>query len=282
MADKLAELLEIERIPTVVDIGANPLDGGDPPYKPLLDKYLCNVIGFEAQESILMALQKRNRPHETYLPHVVGDGEPATLYVCKAGGMSSILKPSIERLASFNDLTDLGEVLEEVPVQTVRLDDIAEIEHLDYLKIDIQGGEREVFSGGAAKLAGCVVIQTEVAFAQTYENQPTIGSIDIQLRMLGFVPHTLADLRMWPISPAVMGGNRRQACRQIVEADLVYVRDFTRAGTMTAEQWKMLALIAHHCYQSYDLALRAILMAHALGALPENAAARYCSLMEGA
>ena len=43
--DKLVELLKPERITIVVDIGANAIDG-EPPYKSLLQKGLCRVIGF--------------------------------------------------------------------------------------------------------------------------------------------------------------------------------------------------------------------------------------------
>ena len=41
---------------------------------------------------------------------------------------------------------------------------------------------------------------------------------------------------------------------QLLEADVVYVRDFTFPDKMSSEQLKHLALIAHHCYGSYDLA----------------------------
>jgi len=53
------------------------------------------------------------------------------------------------------------------------------------------------------------------------------------------------------------------------------VRDFSRPGNMTAEQWKHLALIAHHCYGSYDLALKALVTLMELGVLPADASRRY-------
>jgi hypothetical protein len=55
-------------------------------------------------------------------------------------------------------------------------------------------------------------------------------------------------------------GNSRTSLNQLLEADLVYVRDFRQFECMTTEQWKHLALIAHHCYGSFDLALRAVTM----------------------
>lgn len=281
MSDKLADILKLVRLPAIVDIGANPIDG-DPPYKSLLELGLCSITGFEPQEDALKALQARIRFDETYLPYVIGDGEPGTLHVCQARGMTSLLKPNAATLATFNELDELGAVVETIPVETKRLNDVAEIEYLDFLKIDVQGGELAVFQNGREKLKNAIAIQTEVSFITMYENQPAIGIIDTCLRSMGFVPQCFAELKMWPIAPCVVGGNRRAPVKQLVEADIVYVKDFTRAGNMTAEQWKILALISHHCYESYDLTLRCILMATTLGALPEDAAAKYCAMLEGA
>ena len=43
--DLLFDLLRPERLTTIVDIGANPIDSS-PPYKPLLDQRRCRVFGF--------------------------------------------------------------------------------------------------------------------------------------------------------------------------------------------------------------------------------------------
>jgi len=65
-------------------------------------------------------------------------------------------------LGLFPTLQPLGVVIERVPLETRRLDDVDEIAHLDLLKIDIQGGEVAVFRNGHKKLAEAVAIQTEV------------------------------------------------------------------------------------------------------------------------
>jgi len=43
------------------------------------------------------------------------------------------------------------------------------------------------------------------------------------------------------------------------------------------EQWKHLALIAHHCYGSVDLAARCLNMLAELGTIPAEAGERYLS-----
>lgn len=253
----LQELLLPSRLTHVVDIGANPIDGA-PPYAPMLTGGLCHVTGFEPQQDALLELQRIHGPNERYLPYAVGDGGAHTLNICRASGMTSLLTPDWVNLGLFEILHSLGEVIEQVPLQTCRLDDIAEIEHLDFLKIDIQGGELAVFENGRNKLAQCVAIQTEISFVTLYENQPAWGHIDLELRSQGFMPHCFAAVKPWPIAPFAFADQPRRAVNQLLEADVVYVRDFARSDPMTDEQLKHLALIAHHCYGSFDLALRCI------------------------
>jgi FkbM family methyltransferase len=277
--DALFELLRPKRRTAIVDIGANPIDG-DPPYKAMLAAGLCTVIGFEPQAEPLAELERRKGPHERYLPYAVGDGGEHVLHVCREPGMSSLLAPDPDRLALFNGFPDFGAVLHQVPVATRRLDDIAEIECMDFLKIDVQGGELDVFRSGRRRLAAAIAVQTEISFVPLYAGQPAFGEIDTVLREAGFVPHCLAELKLRPLAPLIIDGDPQKGLRQLLEADLVYVRDFTRPDAMSGEQWKHLALIAHHCYDSIDLALRAINSAVQLGALPQSTPQRYFDLLQ--
>ena len=152
--------------------------------------------------------------------------------------MTSLLEPDPEKLALFNEFPGFGQVEREIRVQTQRLDDIGEIEAMDFLKIDIQGTELQVFNSGRRRLSKAIAVQTEVSFVPLYQGQPSFGAIDLILRESGFVPHCLAELKLWPISPMVIDGNSRKPLRQLLEADFVYVRDFSRPGNMDAEQWK--------------------------------------------
>jgi FkbM family methyltransferase len=257
-----------------VDVGANPIDG-EPPYKAMLAAGLCEVLGFEPQPEALAHLERAKGPRETYLPYTLGDGTSRTLNVCELEGMTSLLVPDPARLALFNLFPIWGTVKQQIPVTTRKLDDIAEIAHLDFLKMDTQGAEREILAHGRAKLANTVVIQTEVSFVPLYENQPSFGEMDLALRELGFLPHCVTGTKIWPIAPMVVGDAPNRGIRQLLETDMVYVKDFSRPENMSAEQWKHLALIAHHCYGSYDLALKSILTLIGMGILPADANRRY-------
>jgi FkbM family methyltransferase len=277
--DPLFDLLRPARLTAIVDIGANPIDG-DPPYKDMLASGLCTVTGFEPQPHALAELNRRKGPHEQYLPDAVGNGREHTLYVCQEPGMTSLFPPDPDQLALFSDFPRHGAVREKRRVSTRRLDDISEVTAIDLLKIDIQGGELDVFESGRRALAKAVAIQTEVSFISLYRDQPTFGAIDSCLRGMGFVPHCFFELKVRPLAPLVFDRDPSRGVRQLLEADVVYVRDFAHADTMDGEQWKHLALIAHHCYDSMDLAFRAMDCASRLGAVDVGAVQQYLRLLQ--
>jgi FkbM family methyltransferase len=280
MSRILSDLLSPERITEVVDVGANPIDG-DPPYKPMLAAGLCRVTGFEPQQAALRELERKKGPNERYLPYAVGDGAAHTLNMCRAPGMTSLLQPDPKTLDLFGALKPLAEVIERIPVQTRTLDEIAEVERLDFLKIDVQGGELAVFQGGTARLSQAVAIQTEVSFVTLYRDQPVFGEVDLELRGQGFLPHCFAEVTRWPIAPFAVKDDPRQPLKQLLEADIVYVRDISRPGLMRDEQLKHLALIAHHCYRSFDLALRCVMLLEQRQALKPGAQQAYVRLLAG-
>lgn len=275
--DLLTQILAPQRLTAVVDVGANPIDG-EPPYKAMLAAGLCEVTGFEPQAHALAKLEQNKGPRERYLPYALGDGTQRTLHVCELEGMTSLLEPDPAHLALFNLFPIWGQVKAQVPVTTKKLDDVTEIAAMDFLKMDVQGGEREVLAHAKARLRDAVVIQTEVSFVPLYKDQPPFGEIDLTLRELGFLPHCVTGTKIWPLAPMVVRDEPNRGIRQLLETDMVYVRDISKP--MGAEQWKHLALVAHHCYGSYDLALKAIVTLIDLGAVPADANKRYLASLQ--
>ncbi len=265
MAIPLHELLALPRLTSVLDIGANPIDG-EPPYLRMLEHKRCTVIGFEPQADALAHLQENKGPLQTYLPHAVGDGRSHELKICHARGMSSLLEPDPDALRLFNAMPSFGEVVERRQVQTHRLDDI-DLPDIDLLKVDVQGSELSILQGGRKTLQNAVFIHAEVSFLPLYKDQPVYWQVDKELREQGFVPHCLAQLRQWSIAPFLVNQDPKIGLKQLLEADVVYCRDFTRPDAMSVSQWKQLAMIAQHCYGSADLTLHALRMLVHLGAL---------------
>jgi FkbM family methyltransferase len=274
----LRDLVRCSRPTSVLDIGANLVDG-DPPYQRMLDDGLCTVTGFEPQQRALAELEQRKGPMERYLPYVVGDGQTHRLKVTRAEGMTSLLTPDDNQLRLFTGFPEWGSVVEEIDVQTHRLDDL-DIDDFDLLKIDIQGAELMVFQHGRQRLRNAVAVQTEVSFVPLYRDQPTFGDVDRELRSQGFVPHSMPALKRWAIAPTMFGGDFRIPGNQLLEADFVYVRDLAYPESMSSEQLSHLAMIAFHIYGSVDLAVFCVIELQRRGDAAQGAVERLLQLVD--
>ena len=104
-----------------------------------------------------------------------------------------------------------------------------------------------------------LLIQTEVSFINLYENEPTFGEVDIELRKHGLVPHCfIGDVSRNIIGPMVLNNNLFKSLNQIVQADIVYVKDFRNLYELKIDEIKKICLIAHTCYESWDLSYKCI------------------------
>jgi FkbM family methyltransferase len=247
----------------------------------MLARRICTLVGFEPQSEALARLNASKGDLETYLPYAVGDGRRGTLNVCQAPGMTSLFKPNPRVLTIFPNFMHFGRVVREIEIETRTLDSITEIGQLDFLKIDVQGSELAVFLGGQSRLSNAVAIHTEVSFVPLYQGQPVFGDIDLALREQGFIPHMFAAVNKRMILPLHNASNPNMVMNQLLEADVVYVRDFTDPESMTPEQLKHLAIIAHHCYGSLDLATNCIYQLIQRGLMEANSVERYLAIVKG-
>ena len=256
----LASLLEIKAPIDIVDIGANLIVGEDEaPYKPLLDSGLAHLYGFEPNPDALARLNAAKGQNETYFPSAVYNGAQQELRVCQQEGMTSLLEPNINLLCYLHGFSEWGKVVERISVPTVRLDDFSEIKNLDYLKIDIQGGELEVFRNGTNRLKECLVIQTEVEFLPMYEGQPLFSEVELYLRGLGFTFHKFFPLTSRIVQPMLINNDIYSELSQATYADAIFVKDFTKFDQLDPEQLKKISLILNDIYGSLDIALRALM-----------------------
>lgn len=242
----------------IVDVGANPIDG-DPPYKPLLRSGHARVVGFEPNPQALEKLLGMKGEADIYLPHAVGDGGTHQLHICQQEGMTSLLEPNPEVLGLMHGFSEWGRVLRKESVHTVRLDDVPETEGVDFIKIDIQGGELAALSNATERLAGVLAIQTEVEFLEMYVGQPLFSDVDQFLRKHGFALHKFHPLTGRIIQPLMRNNDIYAEGNQLTWADAVYIRDIRSFPTLSPARLLKLAAITHDCYQSFDLAVRLLL-----------------------
>jgi FkbM family methyltransferase len=239
----------------VVDVGAMPIDGLDEIYKPLMSAKRALLTAFEPDATAFAALKKAlGVPHRCF-PYFIGDGKPATFHVNAAPMTSSLYPPNDAVLALYPDVAPFVQVQSRHPVQTKRLDDIEELERIDFLKLDVQGAELDVLNGGVGKLAQTLVVHTEVEFVPLYLGQPLFGDIDVFLRAQGFQFHTFTGLAKRFVAPLKSPPGQPGGINQTLWADAVYMRDPLTLTQLPPERRLMLASLMHELYASVDVAL---------------------------
>ncbi len=279
MADLLQFLdgqLELQEPINIVDVGANPT-GAKAPYRKLLQAGLCHVTGFEPQKEAYERLMQEKGPHETYFPHAIGDGKKHKLNLYQGSGFSSIfpLREKINNTLALKGTRFVG----SVDLVTKRLDELPDIGQVDFLKIDIQGGEVAALENAAATLEKTVAVQTEVRFFPLYEGEPAYGAIHEQLTKLGFNLHNIVDLHRKPLRTTTPELRTRKLGSQLVDGDMVYVRSLEDLSALTPLQLKKLAMLASSVFSSHDLAIVCMEHLAKTGAIAIDCATQYYKLL---
>ncbi len=82
------------------------------------------------------------------------------------------------------------------------------------------------------------------------------------------------DVKRWSIAPTITGNDPRVAMNQLLESDIVYIRDLTRPDGFSDLQLKKLAAIAQ-LYRSPDLAVRCLTELQKRGVVEDGDILRY-------
>jgi FkbM family methyltransferase len=241
----------------IVDIGAMTLGDGTESYANLIKSLPCEVIGFEPIPAECEKLNRNSKPGYTFLPHAVADGQRHTFYECNAPMTSSLFEPNTVLLTKFQNLEELTRVVKTYPVDTVRLDDVAEVSGCDFLKIDVQGAELLVIENARETLRTAGIVMTEFSFVPMYKGQALFSDIDIAMRAQGFLLHRTA-LAGRAFKPMLLNNDINATISQQLWGDAVYVRDFMTFDTLSPATLLKTAAILHENFFSCDLAAVAL------------------------
>lgn len=153
----------------------------------------------------------------TYLPYAISDKcGMGQLYVTRGPGACGLHEPNFERLREIKwkgrqFYPNFGEsvfnVIREEPVEVRTLDWFARenaVQHIDYLKIDVEGSEYEVLAGAGDLLNNVSLLKVEVCFIPFRKDQKLFSHIDLLLREYGF------DLIRYEIVPSQVGYKERR------------------------------------------------------------------------
>lgn len=237
----------------VMDVGASAITEM-PVYKTLLDQGWAFLHAFEGDPRQIAAIQQAYPAHSRVHQQFLFDGSEQTLYIASGpSGMTSLLKPDPNALAFFNGFNQFGHVEKIAQVQTVTLDSMVDIPAIDFLKMDVQGAELTVLKHGQEKLKDCVAMQLEVSYVSLYENQPTLGDVDCWMREQGYIPHRFMDIKRWSIAPTIFNNNFRVPGNQLLESDIIYIKNPLKLHRLSDTQISKMAVLAHYAFGSIDL-----------------------------
>ena len=250
---KIFNLFEFDTEIQVMDVGAAAI-AETPVYKVLLDKKMAHLTAFDGDERQIEKLKEiYGADNVTIFNYFLFDGKKHKIYLCSsASGMTSIFKPKIEALNFFNGFSKFGKVESIEEIQTTKLDSIDNLKLPDFLKMDVQGAELGILKNGSKALRNCLAMQLEVSYFSLYEDQPYFGEVDVYMRTIGFVPHQFLDVKRWSITPTVFNNNFRVPGNQLLESDIVYVKDPLKLFELNDIQLQKLAILAHYSFKSFD------------------------------
>ena len=172
-----------------------------------------------------------------------------TLYITREKMCSSLYKPNEKLLGRYADL-DVSYLESTCSIEVTSLDSFMEQENIsaiDFIKIDIQGAELDVFKGASKAMPQLLGLCTEVEFVELYQGQPLFADVDAELQKHGLQFHHFRDPGYRPVHGASFH------CKpQMLWADAVYFPTIEAVDKMNAGQLLKLSVLASF-YEAYDL-----------------------------
>ncbi|MBK9132090.1 MAG: FkbM family methyltransferase [Gammaproteobacteria bacterium] len=246
----LSELIQPETRITILDVGASMTE--KPPYAHLIASGLVRLIGFEPNRAECERLREHyGKPHE-FFPYFIGDGKPAVFWETNWFATGSLFKPNTPLLEKFQNLAELVTPVAQHDIETRRLDDIPEIDDVDYIKIDVQGAELMVFKGGEKLLDKVLLIHSEAEFHPLYENQPLFADVDTYLRSRNFMFAKFVGFGTRCIKPTLLNENPNLGTN-ILWCDALYTKNWLDLSPLSTDKIIKYAILAHDIYEQVDL-----------------------------
>lgn len=147
-------------------------------FEPLQNNYKKLITNVPQTENIVLVNKALGNENKKVIMHVESDNE---------GQSSSILKPKLHTQQYSHIVFDKQE-----EVDMIILDEFLEkqypnrFEQFNFINIDVQGYEMEVFKGSKNTLQHIDYIISEVNRAELYENNTIVYDLDKYLKQYGF------------------------------------------------------------------------------------------------
>lgn len=248
----------------ILEIGAIPIIGHPEPFHELIQLFPGTCINaFEVDPEVCKRLNEKAIKGLTYHPIALGRREEERpFYMTNHPMCASLYKPNDRLTERYNNM-EVATLKSVSTIKTVSLDYFVtknNIGPVDFIKIDIQGAELDVFEGGPSTLKNVLAIVTEVEFIPHYVDQPLFGDVSTFLSKQGFTFHKFLKLAGRMLKPLVLNNDPNFAT-QHMWSDAVFVRDLMNLGAISSERLLKLAVLASvygspdvtlNCFMEYD------------------------------
>ena len=240
---------------TIIEIGALKLNKEKESFYELLDYFPSSkIIGFEIEKDVCEKMNSESLKGIKYYPYALGKAnEKRKLYITQHPMCSSLYKPNETFNKLYNNL-EVTNLKDEIEIDTITLDyfiDKHDIGNIDFIKIDVQGAELDIFKGASNALKNVLNIVCEVEFIDVYENQPLFGDICNYLSQYNLMFNKFLGLAGRAIKPVKLDNNLNKPS-QHMWSDAVFVHHILKIHDLNNIQLIKLSLLA--CvYYSLDL-----------------------------
>ena len=256
--DQLVKIVQKSRIDfkfTLFEIGALQVTNSKEPFYELLDYFPSSkIFGFEVEKDVCDKMNAKSQKGVKYYPYALGKtNEKKKFYVTQHPMCSSLYKPNEALINLYNNF-EVAYLKYETEVETISLDyfvDQQNIGEIDFIKIDVQGAELDIFKGGSKALDSVLQIVSEVEFIEHYENQPLFGDVCDFLNKHNLMFNKFLGLEGRALRPIIIDNNLNKASQHIW-SDAVFMYHVQKIQNLDDEKLLKLSLLA--CvYGSLDL-----------------------------
>lgn len=195
--------------PIIFDVGAHK--GESVAYlKRIFPK--ASIYSFEPDPDSFAVLSAKSIEGVSYFNLALSDADgQASFYRNQISHTNSLLKVNFKSKDSIgfakataeNDAKFFQNFNEEVQASTIMLDSFSKqhsIESIDLLKVDVQGAECRVLTGGVATLRNTKAIILEISFYDYYERQTSFMDVEQILSPLGFRLFSISEISNNPMN----------------------------------------------------------------------------------
>ena len=261
MKDPFEKLVKIIRETKVdckfnlLEIGAAKVGETKEPFYKILDYFPhSKIIGFEIDKRVCDKMNSEASEGIKYYPYALGKAnEKKKLYNTQAPMCTSLYKPNEKLISLYNNL-DFAYLKNETEIETITLDNFISknsIDNLDFIKIDTQGSELDIFNGGKNSLKNVVKIICEVEFVPIYEDQPLFGDVNKFLNENGFMFNKFLGLSGRALKPLILNKDLNKAS-QHMWSDAVFIKNIEVIQNLSDDKLLKLSILSA-AYFSMDL-----------------------------